>query len=73
MLENPRVVTVKLKKYQVSYLTSHFGLYLKKKLKFSKNFLYSFIDLGLPFDLSKKESYRTFAAKAGFFTCKKSI
>ena len=41
MLENPTVSTGKLKniaKQEVCYLISHFGLYLKKELKFSKDF-----------------------------------
>ena len=58
IFENPRFTTVKLKnisKQEVSYLPSHFGLYLKKELKFSKNFFHSFIDLGLHFDLCENE------------------
>ena len=72
MFENPRLSTVKLKNIstqEVSYLPSHFGLYLKKKLKFSKNY-FSFIDLGLHFDLCENESYGTFAAEAVFLTRK---
>ena len=69
MLENPRISTVKLKKYiktEVSYLPSHFGVYLKKELTFSKK-NFSFIDLGLHFYLYENKSCSTFVANAGFF------
>ena len=46
------------------HLASHFGLYLKNELKFSKKLFHSFIDLGLHSDLRENES---FVAKAGFF------
>ena len=75
MLETSRLSTGKLKnisKQEVPYLPSHFGLHLKKDLKFSKNF-FSFIDLGLHFDMCENESYRTFVAKAGFFYAQKSV
>ena len=69
MLENPCISTVKLKKYiktEVSYLRSHFGVYLKKQLTFSKK-IFSFIDLGLHFYLYENKSYSTLVANAGFF------
>ena len=49
MLETPRFSTVKLKnisEQEVSYLPSHFILYLEKE----------FIDLGLHFDFFENES-----------------
>ena len=52
------------------HLASHFGLYLKKRLKFSKKFFHNFFDLGLHFDFCENGSYSTLAAKARFFTRK---
>ena len=75
MLENARLSTVKFKnisQQKVSYLPSHFGIYLKKELNFKKCF-HSFIDLGLHMGLRENESCSVFAAKAGFFYKKKSI
>ena len=69
MLEKPCLTTVKLKnisKQEVSYLRSHFGLYLNKELKFSKK-IFSFTDLGLHFDCVKIKVIALSWQKLNFF------
>ena len=76
MLETPRLSTTPLKKYikaNISLLpTLTFSSISSEGIQIFKKF-FSFIDLGLHFDLCENEIYSTFVAKAGFFYAQKSI